>query len=396
MRVPDLVELKNASEGLTDSDSVPEQAVSTSPRTRRRPKGFGKPVALLSVSHGAERSTPAEKEQTAGLNERQSSCSKGSAFYRCANGFTGCCSVNPCDPGKTCPDHQSKSNPSETTKGHTHGGAPTSHVSEHATSRPAHRSHTGTPHERHTRTTHEPAPLLSATRTRQPDSTSSARKTHHGHHPQATASSMPKCPAGNGTTIHDSTNVAYNLYCDMDNTYSSDSTITVGVGGYAECFSACSNGTDCAGFTYIGLDSGNCYLKNQMPSALYMAKDGSNYVSCAKVNFTPEAPSGEIGQTSSQKPAHLAVILGAVLGGVGFIGLMLLIIAFVARRKRQKIEERRASIIIQGPMETQQLGSAGHQRQGSTSHDAFQQFGGSYYSPQHTRQRSIYRDQQWV
>lgn len=197
----------------------------------------------------------------------------------------------------------------------------------------------------------------------------------------------------------------------MDNTYSSDNTIEVGTGGYSECFSACSVSGLCAGFTYDGLDSGSCYLKQQMPSTQYVSRNGSNYVSCAKVNATAVAPSVSTisGATTSRgaKKGSAGIIAGGVVGGLAFLGLILLLVALIARNRRRKIERRRATIthIIQGPIEAQEMintsPARGHARSGSTAHDAFAPFGGSYYHPAHTRQRSIYQGQepgetQWV
>jgi len=205
----------------------------------------------------------------------------------------------------------------------------------------------------------------------------------------------------------DSSKTKYTIHCNSDNTYATNETIKVKVGGYAECFSACSHSDECAGFTFMGSQSGTCFLKAQMPGDSYVMKSDSNYVSCSKVNMTASAPGAtDTPSSSSSSKNHIIVIVGGVLGGVAFIILLLVLIAFLAKRKRRKVEERRATIThnMQGPFESDQLhDNAGHQRQGSSSHDVFAPYGGSYNSPTatvppplHTRQRSIYRDQQWV
>ena len=219
--------------------------------------------------------------------------------------------------------------------------------------------------------------------------------------------SAPQCPLRQGTKFRDSYKIKYVVYCNTDNTYPSDEIISVGTGGYAECFSACSKSGSCAGFTYVGLDDGNCYLKSRMPNRAYVQKAGSNYVSCEKGNPNASAPSfsasssSDAGDSSSQKKIPVGAVVGGVLGGIAFLASILFLIAYLAKRKRKKIEQRRATIInhiTHGPIETQQATSPAHQRSGSTSHDVFAPFGGSYYPPQHTRQRSMYkdRDQQWI
>lgn len=110
-------------------------------------------------------------------------------------------------------------------------------------------------------------------------------------------------------------------------------------------------------------------------------------------------PGSTIGSKSGKK-TPVGAIVGAVIGGVLLIGLLLLLVAFITKRKRKKVEQRRATIVTHlthGPIETQQLNPSGHQRQVSTSHDVFAPFGGSYHAPKtHTRQRSIYQEQTWI
>lgn len=430
MHIPDNPGLENATEIVNASESRVIEAPDGTERGWRR-RRFGKPSALLDISHGTPRTTPAENRQAQGHGERASGCPRGKAFYRCANGFTGCCAHDPCNPGGSCRDGERASPETEKTKTTTHAEKPTSHITTHhppATHHGITRSdiHTGSRHSQHTSLPHTETSHISSHATSQvtsqvtpqvtPQSTSQVSsqgsssilsasptsKSVSTVSPSDTIKPVPSCPAGNGTNYNDSSNIAYNIRCNTDNTYSSDNTTSVGTGGYGECFSACSRANTCAGFTYVGHDSGNCYLKSQMPNGTYVTKEGSNYVSCAKLD--PTAASGNstvIGgkPDSSNTPKKAGIIAGAVIGGVLFLALLLFLIACCAKRHRKKVEKRRATIthVIQGPIETQQLNAVSHQRTGSTSHDVFQPFGGSYYPPlQHTRQRSIYRDQQWV
>ncbi|TKA71677.1 hypothetical protein B0A55_07689 [Friedmanniomyces simplex] len=170
----------------------------------------------------------------------------------------------------------------------------------------------------------------------------------------------PACPGANNTMYTDSSKIQYNIHCNADNSYASSDTIEVSVGGYGECFSACSNSSGCGGFTYVGLDAGSCYLKQQMLTEDYAPKNGSNYISCAKVNATAVAPSVTSSSTSNPsgpKKGKTGAVAGGVIAGIAFLALLLLLIALVAKRRRKKIEERRATVthVFHGPIETQDM-----------------------------------------
>ncbi|KAI7485497.1 hypothetical protein KC351_g3896 [Hortaea werneckii] len=222
-------------------------------------------------------------------------------------------------------------------------------------------------------------------------STSSSATSSGSASSAAVATPAPDCPAGNGTTFSDSSQIDYKIRCNSDNTYDSFNSITVGTGGYDQCFSACSISTQCAGFTFVGIDGGTCYLKQQMPSGDYIAKNGNNYVSCAKVDPSAAKPSPSPSDAASggAKKSNAGAVAGGVIGGIAFLALLLVLIAWIARRRRKKLEEKRATIthFIHGPIETQQIldnssggpsGRDGHGRSGSTAHDAFAPFGGFY------------------
>ena len=412
MHVPALTGLKDSTQLVnTTGDAIRNSSnASDDAEVVRKARSLGRSSAVLNRTKGTSRSTPAKKEQVQGLNEKQSSCANGKAFYRCANGFTGCCSVDPCNPGKTCPDDQKSSAESTVKETSKHHGTAASHLSEHLTKT---RTKTDEKTETETKTGDRTGSRTSdSTKStghhKTSDRTSSihtASSTGHGRKTSTSSSSQsspsaslaPSCPAANSTTYSDSSKIQYHIHCNSDNTYSSDNTIAVGTGGYAECFSACSKSLTCAGFTYVGTDSGNCYLKGKMPQESYVTKAGSNYISCSKLDPNAAPPSiGKGGSSNSHK--KVGAIVGGVVGSIAFLLLLLLLVACLSKRKRKKIEEQRATVtqVSSGPIETQQLDPSGHQRQGSTSHDVFQPFGGSYYAPPHTRQRSIYRDQQWV
>ncbi|KAF1346712.1 hypothetical protein BDV97DRAFT_224746 [Delphinella strobiligena] len=125
-------------------------------------------------------------------------------------------------------------------------------------------------------------------------------KTKSVRNVSVTADETLTCPASNATLYTDSNRNTYEIHCSQDNSYTSYDTVTIAAGGFSACFASCDNLTACAGFTYVGLDGGRCYLKQAMPEDLSVATAGSNYVSCSRVNSS--APQS----TSSGSPAHSA------------------------------------------------------------------------------------------
>jgi len=391
MIVPDMTGLDNATKDLNAAaNETASSIVADATDTVKTARLFGKAGALPNVVNGTGRTTEAKKE---GLQDRQS-CAKGSAFYACANGFKGCCSVDPCNPGETCPDGQSSSTAAGSTAASSSKASAASGTAHASTS--AHSSTKATSTSKASSTA-DATSLLTASPTGSSTANATPSASTTGSSPKF--SLAPACPEANNTVYADSSEIQYAILCNADNSYASSDSIDVSVGGYGECFSVCSKSSTCAGFTYVGLTSGNCYLKNKMPSSDFVAKSGNNYVSCTKFNVTEGSPEIITGTGRPQKSGgNIGAIAGGVIGGIAFLALLLLLIAFLAKRRQNKTEERRATVthVFQGPMEAAPTG--GHARSGSTAHDAFAPFGGSYHPPAHTRQRSIYQapEQQWV
>ncbi|KAK0306215.1 hypothetical protein LTR82_016513 [Friedmanniomyces endolithicus] len=392
MIVPDLTGLQNATVKLNDTAAE----ASTTPVVNateivRKAKTFGKANARLSVSNGTGRVAQAKKQPVASNLQDRQTCASGSAFYACANGFRGCCSVDPCNPGSTCPDGQDSTTtaasntnaPTETTSSITESSSvdqPSTISSDTPTSSTSASAASST---QDATATQGSASLITASST----GSASAFATVTTPASTTVATPAPACPAANDTMYTDSSEVQYNIRCNADNSYASSDTIQVSVGGYGECFSACSNSTACAGFTYVGLDTGSCYLKEQMPATNYAPENGTNYISCAKVNPTAVAPSVKPTSTGSPpgaKNSNTGAVAGGVIGGIALLLLLLLLIAVLTKRRRKKVEERRANAthIFHGPTETQDMTHrsppGGHARTGSTAHDAFAPFGGYY------------------
>ena len=463
MRIPDVEGLKDVHEAaqtstvsiLTPSvpgknDTAAATTIESPPTIPGQPKSFDRAAAVLSAANGTAGTAgtaPAQKDNAPhheqqpqiegsganGLIERQSTCATGSAFYKCQNGFTGCCSVDPCNPGSSCPDVEATGGEGTKTTSQEGGGEGTTSTDAAVSTGKAKQTET----ETKSTTTARTSGIATATRTtgiRTATPTGSLVSTTTRRTPRPTAKPAPNCPRANNKLHADSFKIPYRIHCHSDNTASSFDTIAVGTGGYDQCFSSCSQSEKCAGFTFVGSDAGNCYLKAGVLNGTFDASKGSNYVSCAKVD-----PSDHAGKdpSSMKEPAKKSTgaIVGGVVGGVAFLGLLLLCIALLAKRRRKKIDRRRGTVthIIHGPIETdmsqpaqpptqpapgygygyqqvrgyQQPGNQqqgyghgevqGHQRQGSTSHDVFTTYGGNVYDPRtHTRQRSIYGAQTWV
>lgn len=366
---------------------------------KRFVKATGTPI------RGSTRSQAYRKDAAVG------ECPAGQAFYSCASGFRGCCSINPCDPGATCPDAQASSDVAATaTAESATSSVTTSPVSPTVS---ADTATTSTDDANATTQTSQSTPQTSqastsGTTTAVGSSVVSATVTPSAVSTTSTSTATPTfapapaCPAANGTTYADTNNIPYTIHCNSDNNVGSSGKTPVSVGGYGECFGQCSIDSTCAGFTYVGLDSGTCYFKGSMPVNSYVPKAESNYISCAKI-----VPTQYKNQPTPPKKDNVGAIAGSIVGGIAVLGLALFAVAFFARRRRRTLESRRATVtnVLGGAVEPNRDDGHTlpmHQRSGSTSHDVFAPYGGTYTHPQyqpyqdapyqqHARQRSIYR-----
>lgn len=105
--------------------------------------------------------------------------------------------------------------------------------------------------------------------------------------------------------------------------------------------------------------------------------------------------------------SNVGAIAGGAVGGVAALVFILALLAFLVRRHRKMVDSRREAEKLKNSIRpaaapdgrhygTHEIN--GHHRSGSTANDAYTLQGGSYYTPQHTRQRSIFRDEDrnWV
>ncbi|KAH0361609.1 hypothetical protein KCU65_g8625, partial [Aureobasidium melanogenum] len=166
----------------------------------------------------------------------------------------------------------------------------------------------------------------------------------------------------NMTTYVDSNKVQYSIRCDADNSYGSFNSTSVSTGGFGKCFPACDNLAACAGFTFVGSDSGICYLKANLPEDGYSSTAGSNYVTVALLNrddqIDPPAdalPTNSSGPSPDSKGTPIGAIVGGVIGGLVLLILLALLVFFCLRRRRRiKNEEIQSATqrFPSGPMES--------------------------------------------
>jgi len=343
-------------------------------------------------------------------------CPKCQSFYSCqSTGFKGCCSKNACDPNVVCPGNKeseitaSKDTSSEAVANSIAADTATIalnkafSVDDTTAGNIASRSETRTVNPAITSDTGKPLQAAMNTFIRATEDIALA----------------PTCPGGNGTRYSDISKIAYTVRCGYDSTASTYNSVPMGPGGYAQCFSNCSASSDCGGFTFVGVDDGTCYFKTRMLRRQYVAKAGTNYISCNKIDrlasSTNSSSSATETETSTSTPAadgsakkpNVGAIAGGVVGGIAVLALILFLIAVIARRRRKSLESKRARLthIFGGAVEPENDPNALplHTRNGSTSQDIFTPFGGQFTQPQyssmpapehqprHARQRSTYR-----
>ncbi|KAF2209728.1 hypothetical protein CERZMDRAFT_86697 [Cercospora zeae-maydis SCOH1-5] len=202
------------------------------------------------------------------------------------------------------------------------------------------------------------------------------------------ATSPPECPQASLDRFTDSAGIPYLIKCSTTNSGAAYELIKVDRGGYGQCFSSCSYRADCVGFSFVGNDSGICYLRNVQSSGEESTALVASYVTCYKVDPAAVA-SGEPESGSRSGGTNIGAIAGGVVGGIAGLALLLLLIAFLTRRYRRKVDERREKRKVSRPMLSPQdtydafhhnpnvpTVMAGHHRSGSTSNDIYMAAGG--------------------
>ncbi|KAI5205775.1 hypothetical protein E4T39_02922 [Aureobasidium subglaciale] len=165
------------------------------------------------------------------------------------------------------------------------------------------------------------------------------------NHVLPTATSLT-CPAANGTQYIDTNRVQYSIRCNADNSYASFNSSNITTGGFSKCFPACDDFTACAGFTFVGTDSGICYFKSNLPDNGYSSTAGGNYVTVALLDRDAQVghpanalPTNSSDISSGSNGAPIGAIIGGVIGGLALILLLALLVFFCLRRRRRQKEE---------------------------------------------------------
>ncbi|EMF16852.1 uncharacterized protein SEPMUDRAFT_145983 [Sphaerulina musiva SO2202] len=153
------------------------------------------------------------------------------------------------------------------------------------------------------------------------------------------ATSPPTCPDASLDQFTDSTGISYLIKCSTTNSASAYELIKVTTGGYGQCFASCSFRGDCVGFSFVGTDSGICYLRNVQSSNDDETALVSSYVTCYKVD--PSAVATSSSTSTPSKSNNIGAIAGGVVGGVVALVVLLGLIAFFVRRHRKKVDARR-------------------------------------------------------
>lgn len=392
----------------------------------------GKPQAKVVDRAASPENKP--EEVTSGKFHNQQTCPQGTALYFCSNGFHGCADTNPCTGGKHAGKEQMPlANGAAPALSTALQGMPML-VSTGSSLSFSQQAITNVPSS-----TQEPAPVdtLSISQRVKPlvqtvpvasTATQAAPLTVRDQKPvsKSTAQQPPPCPQANNTTYLDPSSVKYTIYCNKVNTAVSYDLLPVGAGGYSECFSSCSSDQDCAGFTYVGSDSGSCYFKTSMPGSSSVDTTRSSYVSCVKqqhtsvegaIDDTTEAPDTIISSTSNLPRAidgHASSHKGAIIGGslfaVIFAALILFIVFLAIRRHRNGNLLYRYKRIFPGiidPMCREPEVPVLPSYAPDSSFAALSPFGSMYQVPgpsppascepkpaqHHARQRSIYKNQ---
>jgi hypothetical protein len=112
----------------------------------------------------------------------------------------------------------------------------------------------------------------------------------------ASSSALPDANPACDTVFKDPSGQSYLIKCSTDSTGTSFRTAQVYSGGFGTCFGACDSTQGCTGFTYVGNDIGNCYLK-QMPGTLFTAPS-SSFITAFKLSALSSSAS-QVSSTSA-------------------------------------------------------------------------------------------------
>jgi hypothetical protein len=113
----------------------------------------------------------------------------------------------------------------------------------------------------------------------------------------ASASPMPDGNPACDSVFTDPRGESYLVKCASDSSSPSFRTVPVYSGGFGACFGACDTTQGCVGFTYVGNDFGNCYLKST--AGTLSSTTGNNYISAFKLSALGYSSTSQVPSSSS-------------------------------------------------------------------------------------------------
>ena len=130
---------------------------------------------------------------------------------------------------------------------------------------------------------------LSSTSASSTSSSSVANMLTSSSYETTTSVSSAPTPACGSTYMDPNSTAPYEIHCSSDNSAGGIASMHSNSGGFGACFAYCDASASCQGFTFVGSEDGDCYLKSAVGTYIDV---GDNYVSCFKVGS---------GSTSSSK-----------------------------------------------------------------------------------------------
>lgn len=279
------------------------------------------------------------------LFPRVGDCPGLQQFYSCGNGFRGCCSIDPCNPGVICPedgDSPSDSDGDRTTFPPTTSRFTSGALTSTASTRAADTTVTSTTDEVTNETSPSPtisssntntAATTAAATTEDPtaanteDLTSSTTSTPATSTISSASLSPTFCPDANNTVFANQDNNSYQLICDLGLPGETLGTSEIEtIDAFPACISSCDDTDDCVGVTFLNHESGGtCNLKSAK-GPFESCPDDSSCTSAVRL--------GSSGSSDSASP--LGAALGGALGGLAILALLIALFFCLRRRKRAR------------------------------------------------------------
>lgn len=280
------------------------------------------------------------------LFPRVGDCPGLQQFYSCGNGFRGCCSIDPCNPGVICPedgDSSSDSDGDRTTSPPTTSRFTSGALTSTASTRAAETTVPSTTDEVTNETSPSSTPSSStadtaattaaAATTEDPtsenteDPTSSTTSTPATSTISSASLSPTFCPDANNTVFANQDNNSYQLICDLGLPGETLGTSEIAtIDAFPACISSCDDTDECVGVTFVNHESGGtCNLKSAK-GPFESCPDESSCTSAVRLGSSD----------SSDSASPLGAALGGALGGLAVLALLIALFFCLRRRKRAR------------------------------------------------------------